>query len=370
MTMSATSSPSISLRRSSLPPPPTYAESQMSPKASPMLTSPTLPPAMTSTSSTHSQSQPLYRDPTFHIPSASASSSRPVDFSPATASSSRISISSISSRVSDPSTAPTTPIIETRQRYWRPTPNVPQHFQDRHRSQIAPMGEERNRWLSEDEGVGGSSAGPSRVTGRRRRGDRDSRSSAFHPGGGSGGGAGVSGGAGGSDGGGGISQIAAGPSRSFSTRTKHVHRGTKPAVDMMRAAKAARRPDMRRAHSVEHSLPDESRSEAVGANPPSIRDLLGPPTSPRAVTHGLGIASGQSFTTHLSADDRASSANTAGPSRPSSRTDNAPPYPTEAEGESRGTDQSDRGRDEQAEFEERRAKHKELLEKLRRILGW
>ena len=60
------------------------------------------------------------------------------------------------------------------QRTWRQTPNVPEHMQRRHHlSTISPITgqhEDRNRWLSEDEGTGPSSTAQT-VNRRRRRND-------------------------------------------------------------------------------------------------------------------------------------------------------------------------------------------------------
>jgi len=93
------------------------------------------------------------------------------------ASSSRTSIRSSSpttpstSYSYDLSTAPTTPSLDPRQvgtiPGWRPTSNVPDRLQRRHRT--TQGGEERNRWLSEDEGQGGNDGLVKSIVGRRRR---------------------------------------------------------------------------------------------------------------------------------------------------------------------------------------------------------
>lgn len=87
-----------------------------------------------------------------------------------------------SRRLSDstnPTTAPSSPTLQTHHRTWRPTTNVPQHIARRHRAAVG--GPSRNRWLSDDEGetVSKSSSGSgslaeqgqgSMAIGRRRRG--------------------------------------------------------------------------------------------------------------------------------------------------------------------------------------------------------
>ena len=80
--------------------------------------------------------------------------------------SSQTEYTSSSSR-SSMSTAPTTPGLAPRQ--WRPTSHVPPNIAHRHRNRARGSGgldeEERNRWLSEDEGLDGVSTS----IGRRRR---------------------------------------------------------------------------------------------------------------------------------------------------------------------------------------------------------
>lgn len=105
------------------------------------------------------------------------------------------------SNSTNPTTAPSSPLVPTTHRVWRPTGNVPAHIARRHRPVGAAAardrdrdgGEAGNRWLSEDEGSGSSG-----VIGRRRRR-------------GSGGGIGHSSHTAGGRGGGGSSGSAAGP---------------------------------------------------------------------------------------------------------------------------------------------------------------
>ena len=144
-------SPSTSSHRSLSPPP--Y---EPSPHSSPS------PVAESSIISNHPDSIGIPSRPLEEM----ASPGRPRLSRPS--SSSAFTSQSSSHYQADHSTAPSTPQISS-ERYWRPTPNVPFHVAHRHQTRrVSPSGEEeeRNRWLSEDEGLEGV---PITINRRRRR---------------------------------------------------------------------------------------------------------------------------------------------------------------------------------------------------------
>lgn len=216
----------------------------------------------------------------------------------------RSSSSSSANQSADPSTAPTSPsgFNTSIHRTWRPTSSVPLAVANRHRSAATADREERNRWLSEDEGLGGASGSSTTRTRRRRRrssredDDRGNDDDDHHDHGSDvdddrhgGGGVGV------------VSAATAGPGPSTSqTRLAH-----EKAALLSTSSSKPLRPKPRRVKSFEPSRSSSlvrstpigaadvtaEQSSGVGANPPRIQDIVpGPAPPPRLV--GLGLASG------------------------------------------------------------------------------
>ncbi|KAK4683658.1 hypothetical protein P7C73_g6576, partial [Tremellales sp. Uapishka_1] len=212
---------------------------------SPTLSSPDVPPSSSSTNSQPSSWPMDRRSP----PPPSTTSSRP--------SSSRVSSSdtSAASRPAvDPSTAPTSPSLQpTAARTWRPTLHVPRMNRQRRTrfgSEERSDSQERSRWLSEDEGIGGSTSTPR----RRRLSGMDDSTDRGGP----------------------------GPSS--------LERSTRPKQRTFSTS----RPLPRRVQSSETvppirpSPPPSSLQQPIGTQPPRIEDLVPPP--PPAVL-GLGFTS-------------------------------------------------------------------------------
>ncbi|WRT66099.1 uncharacterized protein IL334_003052 [Kwoniella shivajii] len=235
-------------------------------------------PSQTSSSSTSRIPSPS----TFSLDRASeASTSRP-SMRRSSSSSSRSSERSYSPSsiypTPDPSTAPTTPSMYTPvTRSWRPTSNVPIQVHRRHRRRGSGE-EEANRWLSEDEGLGSSAPGVRR---RRSSGTSNPRHEDQNDRGGD-----------------------AGPS----TRAHRGGEGDKvqSTEDALNVINQSKRSDLRprpnRARSfdpnscfTQRKVSTEtenttSQSSAVGANPPQIEQLV-PPPAHTDVHVGLGIRS-------------------------------------------------------------------------------
>lgn len=243
----------------STPPPPPY-------------THPSTPISPTTTSHpTSSSMRPPTYDTSHSSSSSSSSSSRPV--ARRVSSQSDITHSSSRSSISN-STAPTSPSLSMHipQRQWRPTPNVPLGLTSRHRARADNAEEERNRWLSEDEGLDGVA----RSIGRRRR----RRSSDDEP--------------------------PTGQSGPGDDTDRHPDRATAdlggpgPTTRQTRqqdktnltspsgSGKVGGRPKPRRVRSYETARAGPSTSSStigaedvtVGSNPPKIRDIAPGPTSP------------------------------------------------------------------------------------------
>lgn len=304
--MSAPVSPTLPTHRSALPPlpPPAYSAS---PSGSRNLTS-------------HIATEGSSRHPHYQVELASSSqrlghqeagtmSRPPIPRRVSSSSDSKNGSSSSSSanRSADPSTAPTSPsgFNTSMHRTWRPTANVPLAVAHRYRSAATADREERNRWLSEDEGLGASSSGTTRRRRRRRRSSRededndDRGNDDDHHDHGSdvdddrhgGGGVGV------------ISPASAGPGPSTSqTRLAQEKAGllstpsSKPLRPKPRRVKSF---EPSRSSSLVRSIPigaadvTVEQASGVGANPPRIQDIMpGPAPPPRLV--GLGLASGVS----------------------------------------------------------------------------
>jgi len=174
--MSAPVSPTLPAHRSALPPlrPPAYSAS---------------PSSGSRSLNSHIATEGSSRHPHYQVEMASSSSQRlgpqeagtmsrppiPRRISSSSDPSHRSSSSSSANRSADPSTAPTSPsgFNTSMHRTWRPTSNVPLAVANRHRSAATADREERNRWLSEDEGLGASSSGTTRRRRRRRRSSRE-----------------------------------------------------------------------------------------------------------------------------------------------------------------------------------------------------
>jgi hypothetical protein len=245
-----------------------------------------------------------------------------------------------------PSTAPTTPDLTTLPnppRTWRPTPRVPSHIARRHRatqprdrsvdSSMPDRGDgARNRWLSEDEGVGEGIVGS--ITRRRRRASRDEFNSI-------------------------------GPS-SHNVSTSTVPPPTQPGsssqsgvIPKPRLKSRSPRPIVRRAMSQEvsvsrvHSPQSADRvditnlTSGVGGEPPRIHDIVPAPsvTAVRVATMGDRRHSGGSGWDRREHDTLEDEQSVVG-SRPGSR------------------------QSIHQELRKTRDKQRELLQKLRKILGW
>ncbi|WVF71748.1 hypothetical protein IAT40_006556 [Kwoniella sp. CBS 6097] len=302
-------------------------------------------------------------------PSFEASSSRPPIRRASSSSSTAFSAFSPSSVYPTPdlSTAPTTPSASTpipTQRTWRPTPNVPRHVHQRHR-RVASGADESNRWLSEDEGLGSDAISGSYTRRRRRRSTMERDQNGF----------------GGDDNGGGPSS---GSSRSGGTASGKI-RSTEDAIEMIARAKSPSssptvRPRPSRARSFESSTatsgPHGSSTSSqeqrhipqysgMGASPPRIDQLVPPPSAAEARV-GLGINT-------VPAGSLSPPAIPIRPADPSTLISAAGNVPDFARG--RGGDGiggvhmpfGDGGDIESAAM--RRARRKELIEKLRKILG-
>ena len=265
----------------------------------------------------------LYRDPIFPLRDTSTH---------AMSSSS----SSGSSRRDPPSTAPTTPQLGESSRTWRPTPNVPATMHARHRHNPDPESIEadRNRWLSDGEGSGGTE-----MAGRRKKRGHRSTHRPSDGYGSSGGGAGTS------------TNL-----RPTTDRTKTKH----PDLDL--STQHHKRPIVRRAISME--TPSQASApiqplEEVGAQPPRIQDLIPPPTSPVAIARGLGSGHTTNFTTHVAEESQ--------PQIPDRMElpDFAPGHGSDGINANLRSSSSPR-----AQSEDRQRKQKDTLAKLRVILAW
>ncbi|WWC89599.1 uncharacterized protein L201_004524 [Kwoniella dendrophila CBS 6074] len=267
----SSSSIRIGMSSRSTPPPPYRASSpSISQRGSDSFSSSPLPPP----------SIPISRltDPPMSRVEASSSTMRRASSS---SSSTHQSISSPSTYPTpDVSTAPTSPALTTPiTRSWRPTTNVPTHVHRRHKK-ITSDGGESNRWLSEDEGAGSSTAGVRRRSsmGARsgRRGDRDDRNGD------------------------------AGPStRAHRSRGPDKVQTTQDAINVIQQSKRSTqlpvRPlpqrmssfDSRPVAAASSSSTGESLLTSVGVNPPTIEQLVPPPIASDGNV-GLGIrTSGQ-----------------------------------------------------------------------------
>jgi len=344
-------------RRSSLPrdiPPYTASAS-----AAATLKSAAAEPATLSRQGSGSTSPPA---PMLHR--AQSSSSHPHHIStpshsiPRDSMSSSSSFSSSSSGREPPSTAPSTPQlgIGGPSRVWRPTPNVPVTMRRRHRADHTTDNDPAvvggsHRWLSDDEGSGR----PSKMAGTRKREHRSSNTATQNDGYGSSGG-GPSGGL--------VRSGSGSTSRPTTGRTK-----TKPPdrhESAFDAVARSKRPQARRAISMEHRSSTPPALPDVGAQPPRIADMVPPPTSQAAVAHGLGTSASTTYTTHV-ADGAAMTHD------PADRKDVIPDFAS-----GRGGDGiSGVGHPSQSGSEERTTmgqdsyrKQRETLGRLRGILGW
>lgn len=255
----------------------------------------------------------------------------------------------------DQSTAPSTPQISP-QRFWRPTTNLPFHVSQRHQvRRVTSDGaeEEHNRWLSEDEGL----EGVARSIGRRRRrrsssrsrgsGDEDHRSGRGSPG-----------------------PSAAARSRGSSATKESPIQSAIAAIGRSKRT-AASRPTARRARSFDAPVPGAGPPAAVyfdtlvGSAPPSIQDIIPPPSAGVQVV-GLGLSNVlpdieiQTPVTVMNA--------TAAPVI----TDVVPDFSVGRGGDGISGISLPMGSvaDDPDEKLSRRDRQKEMLGKLRRILGW
>ena len=264
---------------------------------------------------------PAYHDMT-HSPDPSLSTHR--------------SSTSSSSNFPPSTTATTPPTSPGLHRNWRPTPNVPLVFTNR---RAGVDDEDRNRWLSEDEGLGSSS-----TIGRRRR-----RSSHSHRRG----------------------------NDTLSPPPLPTHQRKPLTVTVAESSKRSIRPMIPRQHSHDSIarssnppviVPDPGASLGVAAGPPRIRDLLPGPGNP---VMGVMLAS------------TAGSAGSSNPAAPSVTSEDSQtgPAPSGNDRTGRSVDRGDgrsskapsasgsSGRDESGD-EDGRDRDRELLQKLRRILSW
>lgn len=250
------------------------------------------PPYPHSISSSIPHSSSMSRPPTYDPSSSSSSSSSSARPVPRRVSSQSDFIQSTSRSSISNSTAPTSPNLSTHghhqpmhggnlQRQWRPTSNVPSAMTLRHhrpnRSIDYGVEEERNRWLSEDEGLDGVARSIGRRRRRRSSGDDDQppdsgpdtdrppdRTTNTHLG---------------------------GPGPTTHQRRLQVKANLLAATSASGsgASKSAARPKPRRVRSYETARRIEPTSSAssigaedvtVGSKPPNIRDIVAAPTSP------------------------------------------------------------------------------------------
>lgn len=243
-----------------------------------------------------------------------------------------------------PSTAPTTPDLNTlaQPRHWRPTPRVPPHIARRHRatqprdrsadSIMVDRGDgERNRWLSEDEGTGEGIVGG--ISRRRRRTSGDELASTGNHG---------------------VQDLASVP------LPMQPGSSSRPAgIAKPRLKSRSPRPTVRRAMSHEVAIPRSSSQQiedrvdvtnltsGVGGEPPRIQDIIPAPSSVAVRVGKMGDrdesgGSGWDRREKDSAEDGLSGIG----SRPGSR------------------------QSIHEELKKTREKQREVLDKLRKILAW
>ena len=338
--MSATASPTTSLHRSTPPPPPYPSPTT---KTSSLPLSPSFDPSRPLTSPAASSSRLPPRRPASPIHAMQHPSIPPPPSPPTFLS---------------PPASPSPSSSEPR-RTWRPTSNVPLTLSQRHRArQFSPVrgdDEDRNRWLAEDEGLDGVARSIGTTRRRRRRFSLTNH------------------GDGGSEDGGGDDNSpdppdppdlgGSGPSTLTTTSGS-----TDPALGMARNAdhKTFHRPISRSARSVEHSSnpparPTPSQIGAVdinfGAHPPRIADIIPVPSSPaREVRPMHGSTQTREGATGITSMNRDTV-----PDYASGRGgDGVSGVNMPVAGSSVDIEETDRRRDEQLE----------MLNKLRRILGW
>ncbi|ORY23132.1 hypothetical protein BCR39DRAFT_364147 [Naematelia encephala] len=234
------------------------------------------------------------------------------------------SASTVSSATDDPSTAPTTPALDAP-RTWRPTSNVPLYMSQRRARHVAgDEDEERNRWLSDGEGLDGVARSIGRRSRRAHGRDRDRPS--YSPG------------------------PSQGPASGAETPPQAKARQPTQLNKMARPANRRSRsfePSAAGPSTVQASEPDSS----MYAAPPRIEDLV-----PSAVV-GLGVTTGgassgiEHFKESGNVPDFVAGHGGDGiggvslpSSRPSAEFSATEPQPREAQ--------------------------RELVQKLRRVLGW
>ncbi|ORX36951.1 hypothetical protein BD324DRAFT_651424 [Kockovaella imperatae] len=228
---------------------------------------------------------------TVHSPTRSSSLNRlqPRSTPPPPSSASSSHTPALSSTPVPPTDPPQTPLSTSStassysRRVWVPTPNVPMRLQDRHHvhrvSPLTGQDEERNRWLSEDEGANsGVEGGSSRRRRRRQRSIPDQSACHDEPS---------------------NTHIPPGlPAASLDLRRpafdardrikNQIAASSSPSTSPKPAANRSSRPIIRRAMSHE---PQVSRSltpatpigavdVTVGAFPPQIQDIVPTPGSP------------------------------------------------------------------------------------------
>ncbi|WVQ99150.1 hypothetical protein IAU59_006282 [Kwoniella sp. CBS 9459] len=302
-------------------------------------------------------------------PSSEASSSRP-PIRRASSSSSRTAYSSFSPSSAYPtpdlSTAPTTPSASTpipAQRTWRPTANVPRHVHQRHR-RVGSGVEDGNRWLSEDEGLGSEAIGVPATRRRRRRSTIEQDRDGPNDDGDGGGPSSVVGRSGGSGG---------GKIRSTGDAINVINRAKSPSTSPLVRPRPSRARSFEVPSSTSESLSvpalnhetRQTRSSGIGSNPPRI-DQLVPPPSARDARVGLGITTSSAESSRTSA----SSVRQADPTILPSTVGNVPDFARGRGGDGIGGIHlpiSNIGDIETAAM--RRAKRRQLVEKLQKILG-
>ena len=232
----------------------------------------------------------------------------------------------------------------TSDRPWRATTNVHPQIQNRHRApgiaSIFGDEEEQNRWLSEDEGM----TGVGRLVGRRRR-RRQPSSEDLHD------------------------HDDPGPSQDPG--------GSPKATTATRPAKENRtRPVVRRAHSFEPGPSNPIQRQVslgaddvtIGALPPRIEDIVPTRLSPaRRVGHVSATSTTSTGAQLEHADNHPRSSRS--PRRPSRDLDSTPDFAAGRGGDGIGgvhlpTSPGDAFRN------DRRTGQREMVEKLRRVLGW